>query len=57
MARVILRDKLSAINDSWMCSRILTFLDRGQVQSLAKPTHADQKRIPGLDLRNKRNNR
>ena len=49
-----LRDKLSAINDSYLNVQqdiLETFVDRGQLQRLATPTiTATGKRIPGLKL-------
>jgi hypothetical protein len=53
-----LRDKLSAIDDSYLDIQqdiLETFVDRGQLQRLAKPTiTATGKRIPGLKLDNPR---
>jgi hypothetical protein len=54
----ILRDKLAAIDDSYLDIQqdiLETFVDRGQLQRLAKPTlTASGKRIPGLKLDNPR---
>jgi len=53
-----LRDKLSAINNNYLDIQqdiLETFVDRGQLQRLAKPTiTATGKRIPGLKLDNPR---
>ncbi len=53
-----LRDKLSAINNNYLNIQqdiLETFVDRGQLQRLAKPTiTATGKRIPGLKLDNPR---
>jgi hypothetical protein len=53
-----LRDKLSAINNNYLDIQqdiLETFIDRGQLQRLAKPTiTATGKRIPGLKLDNPR---
>jgi hypothetical protein len=53
-----LRDKLAAINDNYLDIQqdiLETFVDRGQLQELAKPTlTASGKRIPGLKLDNPR---
>jgi hypothetical protein len=53
-----LRDKLSAINDNYLDVQqdiLETFVDRGQLQRLAKPTLTPTgKRIPGLKLDNPR---
>jgi hypothetical protein len=53
-----LRDKLSAINNNYLNIQqdiLETFVDRGQLQQLAKPTiTAPGKRIPGLKLDNLR---
>jgi hypothetical protein len=53
-----LRDKLSAINDSYLDIQqdiLETFVDRGQLRELAKPTLTPSgKRIPGLKLDNPR---
>jgi hypothetical protein len=53
-----LRDKLSAINNNYLNIQqdiLETFVDRGQLQRLAKPTiTAAGKRIPGLKLDNPR---
>ncbi len=53
-----LRDKLSAINDNYLNIQqdiLETFVDRGQLQRLTKPTiTATGKRIPGLQLDNPR---
>jgi hypothetical protein len=53
-----LRDKLSAINDNYLDIQqdiLETFVDRGQLQQLAKPTLTPSgKRIPGLKLDNPR---
>jgi hypothetical protein len=53
-----LRDKLRAINDNYLDIQqdiLETFVDRGQLQDLAKPTHTPSgKRIPGLKLDNPR---
>src|SRR6266480_1404524 len=54
----VLRDKLSAINNNYLDIQqdiLETFVDRGQLQRLAKPTiTATGKRIPGLKLDNPR---
>jgi hypothetical protein len=54
----VLRDKLCAINNNYLDVQqdiLETFVDRGQLQDLAKPTHAPSgKRIPGLKLDNPR---
>jgi hypothetical protein len=53
-----LRDKLAAINDNYLDIQqdiLETFVDRGQLQELAKPAlTASGKRIPGLKLDNPR---
>src|SRR5260370_1394857 len=53
-----LRDKLSAINNNYLNIQqdiLETFVDRGQLQRLTKPTiTATGKRIPGLKLDNPR---
>ena len=53
-----LRDKLSAINDSYLNIQqdiLETFIDRGHLQRLAHPTVTPSgKRIPGLKLENPR---
>ena len=53
-----LRDKLSAINNNYLDIQqdiLETFVDRGQLQRLTKPTiTATGKRIPGLKLDNPR---
>ena len=53
-----LRDKLSAIDDNYLDIQqdiLETFVDRGQLQQLAKPTLTPSgKRIPGLKLDNPR---
>src|SRR5215467_10891601 len=53
-----LRDKLSAINNNYLNIQqdiLETFVDRGQLQRLTKPTFtATGKRIPGLKLDNPR---
>src|ERR1700737_3806035 len=53
-----LRDKLSAINNNYLNIQqdiLATFVDRGQLQRLTKPTiTATGKRIPGLKLDNPR---
>jgi hypothetical protein len=53
-----LRDKLAAINDNYLDIQqdiLETFVDRGQLQNLAQPTHTPSgKRIPGLKLDNPR---
>jgi hypothetical protein len=53
-----LRDKLSAIDDNYLDIQqdiLETFVDRGQLQQLAKPTFTPSgKRIPGLKLDNPR---
>jgi hypothetical protein len=53
-----LRDKLSAIDDNYLDIQqdiLETFVDRGQLQQLAKPSlTASGKRIPGLKLDNPR---
>lgn len=53
-----LRDKLAAINDNYLDIQqdiLETFVDRGQLQRLAKPTLTPTgKRIPGLKLDNPR---
>jgi hypothetical protein len=53
-----LRDKLSAIDDNYLDIQqdiLETFVDRGQLQHLAKPSHTPSgKRIPGLKLDNPR---
>jgi hypothetical protein len=53
-----LRDKLSAINNNYLNVQqdiLETFVDRGQLQRLTKPTiTATGKRIPGLKLDNPR---
>jgi len=53
-----LRDKLSATNNNYLGIQqdiLETFVDRGQLQRLAKPTiTATGKRIPGLKLDNPR---
>jgi hypothetical protein len=53
-----LRDKLSAINDNYLDIQqdiLDTFVDRGQLHQLAKPTHTTSgKRVPGLKLDNPR---
>jgi hypothetical protein len=54
----VLRDKLSAINNNYLDIQqdiLETFVDRGQLQRLGKPTiTATGKRIPGLKLDNPR---
>ena len=54
----VLRDKLSAIDDNYLDIQqdiLETFVDRGQLQRLAKPTITPTgKRIPGLKLDNPR---
>jgi hypothetical protein len=54
----VLRDKLSAIDDNYLDIQqdiLETFVDRGQLQQLAKPTLTPSgKRIPGLKLDNPR---
>jgi hypothetical protein len=54
----VLRDKLSAIDDNYLDIQqdiLETFVDRGQLQRLAKPSlTASGKRIPGLKLDNPR---
>ena len=51
-----LRGKLAAIDDNYLEIHqdiLETFVDRGQLHQLAKPTHtASGKRIPGLKLDN-----
>jgi hypothetical protein len=53
-----LREKLAAINNNYLDIQqdiLETFVDRGQLQHLAKPTHTPSgKRIPGLKLDNPR---
>jgi hypothetical protein len=53
-----LRDRLAAITENYLDIQqdiLETFVDRGQLQHLARPTHTPSgKRIPGLKLDNSR---